>query len=320
MKAQDFFYKPISYSRQGSLASNTPFPATPSWRDQPLVDAAPPRSFWAGTKYSVRALWGQKNLVRLLVQREIKARYKDSALGVLWSLFKPIVQLAIYYVAIGKFLGAERAIPEFAIFVFAGLTAWALFSETLSLSTRSIVDNAGLIKKVYLPREIFPVAATGSALFNFAVQFVVLFLATVVVGQVPFSPSLILLPFALLLLLSFAFGLGLLFSAVNVYFRDMQHLVEVLLILLFWASPIVYSYDLVHEMLQGNWLEQLYLANPITVGVIAFQKSMWVAGQDQAWPPNLELMILAATLFSFAFVWLSQRVFAKLEGNFAQEI
>lgn len=230
------------------------------------------------------------------------------------------MQLAIYYVAIGQFLGAQRSIPQFAIFVFAGLTAWALFSETLSLSTRSIIDNAGLIKKVYLPREIFPLAATGSALFNFVVQFGVLLIATIVVGEIPLSLNLVYLPFAILLLLSFAFALGLLFSAINVYFRDMQHLVEVLLILLFWASPIVYSYSLVHQFLQGNWLEQLYLANPITIGVMAFQRSMWVAGSDQLWPENLVWLVAIATVVSILLIWVSQRIFARLEGNFAQEI
>lgn len=302
------------------MANQNSAPVTSDWRTQPLVDASPPRGFWAGTRYSLSALSSQRNLIKLLVQREIKARYKDSALGVLWSLFKPIVQLAIYYVAIGQFLGAQRSIPQFAIFVFAGLTAWALFSETLSLSTRSIIDNAGLIKKVYLPREIFPLAATGSALFNFVVQFGVLLIATIVVGEIPLSLNLVYLPFAILLLLSFAFALGLLFSAINVYFRDMQHLVEVLLILLFWASPIVYSYSLVHQFLQGNWLEQLYLANPITIGVMAFQRSMWVAGSDQLWPENLVWLVAIATVVSILLIWVSQRIFARLEGNFAQEI
>lgn len=302
------------------MAGTESTPTVADWRSQPLVVASPPRGLIAGTKYSLNALKAQRELVGLLVQREIKSRYKDSALGVVWSLFRPLVQLMIFYIAVGKFLGAERSIPEFAIFVFAGLTAWGLFYEVLQGATGSIVSNAGLIKKVYLPREIFPLAATGSALFNFGVQFIVLLAATVVLGRAPLTLEFFYAPLAAVLLLAFAFAIGLLFSAVNVYFRDMQHLVEVLLLVLFWASPIVYSYEFVHKLLQGNWLEQIYLANPITIGVMGFQRGMWIAGTDQMWPPDLTLRMVLLTFLSIALVWVSQRIFARLEGNFAQEI
>lgn len=302
------------------MAGTESTPTVADWRSQPLVVASPPRGLIAGTKYSLNALRAQRELIGLLVQREIKSRYKDSALGVVWSLFRPLVQLMIFYIAVGKFLGAERSIPEFAIFVFAGLTAWGLFYEVLQGATGSIVSNAGLIKKVYLPREIFPLAATGSALFNFGVQFVVLLAATVVLGRAPLTLEFFYAPLAAVLLLAFAFAIGLLFSAVNVYFRDMQHLVEVLLLVLFWASPIVYSYEFVHKLLQGNWLEQIYLANPITIGVMGFQRGMWIAGTDQMWPPDLTLRMVLLTFLSIALVWVSQRIFARLEGNFAQEI
>ena len=302
------------------MAGTESTPTVADWRSQPLVVASPPRGLIAGTKYSLNALKAQRELVGLLVQREIKSRYKDSALGVVWSLFRPLVQLMIFYIAVGKFLGAERSIPEFAIFVFAGLTAWGLFYEVLQGATGSIVSNAGLIKKVYLPREIFPLAATGSALFNFGVQFLVLLAATVVLGRAPLTLEFFYAPLAAVLLLAFAFAIGLLFSAVNVYFRDMQHLVEVLLLVLFWASPIVYSYEFVHKLLQGNWLEQIYLANPITIGVMGFQRGMWIAGTDQMWPADLTLRMVLLTFLSIALVWVSQRIFARLEGNFAQEI
>jgi ABC-2 type transport system permease protein len=295
-------------------------PTDSGWQGQPLIEASPPKGLIAGTAYSLRALHNQRELVFLLVQREIKSRYKDSALGVVWSMLRPLAQLLIFYVAVGKFLGAERNIPAFAVFVFAGLTAWGLFSETLSGATGSIVTNAGLIKKVYLPREVFPLAATGSALFNFSVQFVVLFVATILIGQAPFSWNLLYVPFAVLLLLSFAFAVGLMFSAINVYFRDMQHLVEVLVLVLFWGSPIVYSFSLVNGLLAGNWIEQLYLSNPITIGIMGFQRGMWTAGSAEVWPPDLALRMAIMTLVSLTLIWVSQRVFARLEGNFAQEI
>lgn len=286
----------------------------------PLVTAGPPPGIIAGPRFTIKAIWGQRELLSLLVRREIKARYKDSSLGLLWSLLRPLTQLLIYYVAIGKFLGGERAVPDFAIFVFTGLTVWGLFSEVLSGSTTSIVANAGLIKKVYLPREIFPLASVGSAGFNFLVQFGILLIATIVLGKFPWHMELLYLPLAIVVVLLFSFALGLLLSAVNVYLRDFSHLIEVLLLVLFWASPIVYSYTLVHRVLNGNWLEQLYLSNPVTLVVMAFQKAMWVAGAGETWPPNLALRLGIVGLISLVILWVAQRVFARLEGNFAQEL
>ena len=125
---------------------------------EPLVPAGPVSGFVGGTADSVRGVWRYRELLDLLVRRELKARYKDSALGFLWSLIRPLTQLLIYYIAIGKFLGAERSIPDFAIYIFTGLTAWALFSEIITTGTGSIVANGGLVKKIYLPREVFPLS------------------------------------------------------------------------------------------------------------------------------------------------------------------
>ena len=254
------------------------------------------------------------------MRRELTSRYKNSSLGFLWSLLRPLAMLAIYYVAVGKFLSAERSIPQFAVFIFCGLTVWTLFSEILGGATSSIVANAGLIKKVYIPREIFPLAAVGSALFNFIVQFGVLLLATLALGSPPFLEALWNVPAGLIVLTLFSFGIGLMLSALNVYLRDIQHLVEIILLVLFWASPIVYSYPLVHGILGGGWLEQIYLANPVTVVILLFQRSMWRAGEGQEFPPDLDLRLFFALVVSLVLIWIGQRVFARLEGNFAQEL
>ena len=293
---------------------------TPPASEPPLIAAGPPRGFIAGPSYSLRALAANRELLGLLVRREIKARYKDSSLGLVWSLLRPLTQLLIYYVAIGQFLGANRLIPEFGIFVYTGLTVWILFADVLSGATSSIVLNGGLIKKVYLPREIFPLASVGSALFNFVIQFAILILATIATGQFPWHSDLLYLPLSIVVVLLFSFSIGLLLAAVNVYLRDFQHLVEVLLMVLFWASPIVYSYSLVNKSIGGTFWEQLYLWNPATLVVMGFQKAIWIAGADEVWPPDLAERLVIVGLISVVLLWASQRVFARLEGNFAQEL
>ncbi|SEB00659.1 ABC-2 type transport system permease protein [Leifsonia sp. 21MFCrub1.1] len=296
--------------------------------EEPLVSVGQTSGLFRGAGASLRDIWDHRELLGLLSRREIKSRYKDSSLGVVWSLFRPIAQLLIYYLAIGQVLGAARATPDFAIFVFIGLTMWGLFSEIVQSSTTSILANAGLVKKVYLPREIFPLSSVGGAIFNFLVQAVVLVLAVVFLASVPFDwdADVLLAPAAVITLVVFSTAIGLFLSAVNVYLRDAQHIVEIALIILFWASPIVYSYTFVHKLLQGNWLEQLYLANPVTIAILGMQRALWSAGDTatgpmaQVWPPQLGLRLLIVFLVSLVLLWLAQRVFARLQGNFAQEL
>ncbi|UAJ80556.1 ABC transporter permease [Leifsonia sp. ZF2019] len=274
-----------------------------------------------GSWASIRDIFRHRELLSLLVRRDLKSRYKDSVLGFVWTLVRPLTQLLIYAIVIGKVLGAEKGIPDFAIYVFTGLTAYGLFSEIISGTTASIVGNAGLIKKVYLPREIFPLASVGSAGFNFLIQFGILLVATIVIGKAPLHAETWYVIPAVLLLLVYGTAFGLLLSAVNVYLRDVQYLVEVVLLLLLWASPIVYSWKMVRDALgHGIWLD-IYTDNPVTLSVLGFQKAMWVAGQETAvYPDQLLLRMGIAFVVGIVLLLGFQRVFARLQGNFAQVV
>ncbi len=288
--------------------------------EEPWHDSAPTGGLVRGTGASLRAILGQRELLGLLVRRELKARYKDSNLGFLWSLFRPLATLLVYYIAIGKFLGAERNIPEFAIYIFTGLTAWQLFQEIISSSTGSIVGNAGLVRKIYLPREVFPLSTVGSALFTFAMQAVILVLALAVTGSWPDLSQLYYVPLSIMVLLVFGVAFGLALAALNVYLRDIQYLVEISMTILFWASPVVYSWALVQDALNGSWLETVYLSNPVTLAVLGMQRALWAAGADQPVPPDLAVRLGISLVVGLVLLWLCQRLFARLEGNFAQEL
>ncbi|CAN5167328.1 ABC transporter permease [soil metagenome] len=280
--------------------------------------------FFSGTLASLREIADHRQLLGLLVRRELRARYKDSSLGLVWSLARPLSQLLIYYFAIGGILGLARQIPSFAVFVFVGLTTWTLFTEIVSAGTTSIVNNSGLIKKVYLPREIFPLSAVGSGLFNYGAQFIILIGATVVFGEFPWHTDLAYVPLALAVVVVFGTAFALLLSAVNVYLRDIQHLVEVVLTVLFWASPIVYSYSFVHATVGGTLLESIYLSNPMTVAILGMQKALWIAGSASdagtVWPPDLAIRLWVSLAIGVVLLWIGQRVFSRLQGNFAQEL
>lgn len=286
---------------------------------EPMRDMHPASGFVRGARTSIADIWSRRELLELLVRREIRARYKDSTLGLVWSLVRPLVQLLIYYIAIGEVLGASRSITSFAIYVYTGLTAWALFSEIISSGTGSIVNNSGIIKKIHLPREIFPLASVGSALFNFAVQMGILLLAAILIDGIDISLQLLKIPVAIAVLVVWATAFALVLGAANVYLRDTQYLVEVGLLIGFWLSPVVYSYAMVRDVAHP-WLIDLYLANPVTLSILGMQQAIWVGAPDVAYPSGVMMRMLIALALGLVALALGQRLFDRMQRNFAQEI
>jgi ABC-2 type transport system permease protein len=286
---------------------------------EPMRIAGPRPGFARGTLSSLKDILAHRELLGSLVRRELKARYKDSALGFFWSLARPLAMLLIYYIALGKFLGAARSVPDFAIFIYTGLTAWGLFSEVVLGGTGSIVANSGLIKKVYLPREVFPLSVVGSSLFNFGIQMLILLSATVVAGKFPTGERWLYFPLALAVVLVYSTALALLLSAVNVYLRDVQYLIDVIIMILFWASPIVYAWKQVAGHVSGV-VADIYLGNPMTLAVMGFQKAFWVSGDGEPIPTHLGTRLGIVLAIGLVLLWLCQRTFARLQSNFAQEL
>lgn len=285
----------------------------------PWQDAGSPPSTLAGIAASLRDIWDRRELLGMLTRRELKARYKDSALGFLWSLARPLTQLLIYYVVVGQFLGAARSIDNFAIYVFGGLTIYTLFQEIVAGGTGSILANAGLVNKVYLPREVFPLATIGSSLFNFVIQLAILLAASLLVGTMRFDASLLFAFGSVVLIIIYAAACALVLSAANVYLRDIQYLVEVVLLLLMWASPIVYSIEQVSSVLP-DWALQIFINNPITLAVLGFHSTFWSASDLGISGADLAIRMIVASLIGLVLLFLSQRFFAKLQGDFAQEL
>ncbi|MDY0830354.1 ABC transporter permease [Microbacterium sp. BG28] len=269
---------------------------------------------------AIRNVFSHREMLGLLVRRDLKARYKDSALGFFWSLVRPLVQLAVYFVVMGQFLRAAQSIPDFAVYIFSGLSVIGLFTEIVVGGTSSVLTNGGLVKKVYLPREVFPLSSVGSALFNFGIQLLVLLGATFLVLKPPLHWEIVYFLPSLLLIVVYGTAFALLCSAVNVYLRDTQYLVEVITMLLFWASPIVYSWEMVKSLVTSPILLEVYTNNPLTLAVLGFQRAFWVAGDTVETPGGLMIRMLVATLVGLVLLFVSHRIFLRLQGNFAQEL
>lgn len=290
----------------------------------PLERVNAPQPFLRGASRTIRDVWSYRELLGNLVHKELKVKYKDSVLGFIWSLLLPLVQLAVYWLVMGQFLNAG-VIPAYGIFIFCGLAAWTLFAEILSTSTTSIVYNAGLVKKVYFPRELFPLAATGAAFVNFLFQLVILIFAVIIGGVTSGKwPDPLLLPMpilGLIVLVLFATALGLLVAAANVYLRDIQHLIAIVITLWFWITPIIYNVDRVRAKLP-HWLYDVYLLNPLATIVFAFQKFFWPQGKGTGFEFTGDIYgrLMLLLVVSTVLLWFAQRVFARAQGNFAQEL
>ena len=266
-------------------------------------------------------VFGRRYLLSLLVRKEVRVRYRGSVLGWLWSYVKPLTQFAVFYLALGVFLQQNRVIENYPIYIFSGLVMVNLFSEAFSNGTRSLVDNAALIKKIYLPRELFPVSSTFVAFVNFLPQLVVLLVVCLVVGWRPEPLQILGILLGTFIVLSLAIGLGLLFGAVNVSFRDAQNFVELIVLVATWASPVLYQMSMVEQVLP-DWLLFLYQINPLTAGVELMHAGFWFPTTEhtEAMNSGLWFTSLIALGISLSMLVIGQIVFRKLEGRFAQDL
>lgn len=279
-----------------------------------------------GLGHGLQDVLRSRFLLKLLVAKELKVRYRGSVLGLLWSYVKPGVQFVVFWFALGVFLGMNRNTENYPIYLFSGIVLINFFTEALGNASRSIVGNGGLIKKIYLPRELFPVASVWVSAVHFVPQLVVLLIACLWTGWTPGLAEIgaALLGFTIVALL--ATGLGLFFGAANVYFRDSENFVDMLLMIATWASPVLYSWTMVRDTLGAGFLA-LYQINPLTVAVELFHFAFWQPTTGPATdpaslvPPDLfSLWTPVAVVIAVLVIMLGQYAFRRLEGRFAQEL
>lgn len=213
-------------------------------------------------------LWAYRDLLVILAMRDVKVRYKQAVLGVGWAILQPVAMAAILFVFFGLLMGlnAQVAPTPYLVFVLAGVLPWTLFEAAVTASSGSVVANGNIIRKVYFPRLIVPLAATGAPLIDYAIGLVVLMLAMALLG-VPFTGSLLMVPLLIASLLVGVLGVGILMSAVTVAYRDFRHLLPFMLKLLFFLTPVIYPVTMVPE--RFRWLLSL---NPVG-GTIAALRS-----------------------------------------------
>lgn len=284
----------------------------------------------------IRHLWQYRELIGNLTRKELKVKYKNSVLGFVWSLLNPLMYLVVFSLVFGVVLNVD--IPYYGIFFLSGLLAWNLFSAALSAGTGAIVGNSQLVTKVWFPREALVLASIFAAMVHFALQSLVLIGALLAFRRMPDLSYVPVFLLAFVMLLVFTTALAIALSAVNVYLRDTQHLLEVVLLAWFWLSAVAYNYGLVATRLTdrfgsgGEWLAAL---NPVLMVVITFQQTLYnpapPTAADLANPNYIPILpahsvgwyatVLGVLLVvSVLLLYGALVLFSRLEDNFAEEI
>jgi lipopolysaccharide transport system permease protein len=284
-------------------SENLPSPRAPELPDEPLfvVEASKP-----GFSINLKDLWAYRELLYFLTWRDVKVRYKQTALGVGWVIIQPLLTMLIFTLFFGKLAGIESqtgGIP-YPIFAYAGLLPWTFFSNAISNSGNSLVGSAGLITKVYFPRMIIPGAAVASGLVDFAIAFLLL-VGLMFYYRTGVTWNLLLFPVVLLLTTMLAVALGMWLSALNVKYRDVRFALPFLVQLGMFVSPVIYPSSFLPVKLR--WVLSL---NPLT-GIIENGRSA-LFGRPFNWTT-----LATSTGITLALLVYSSQAFRRMEKSFA---
>jgi lipopolysaccharide transport system permease protein len=272
--------------------------------DVPIINIRPINGW---VPIDLKEIWEYRELLQTFVVRDIKVRYKQTALGAAWAVIQPLFMMVVFTLFFGKLAKIPSEGIPYPIFSYAALLPWTLFAEGLSRSTGSMISNAGIMTKVYFPRLILPISGVVSPLVDFAIAFVILLGMMLYFGFYP-TINIIWLPAFILLALATSLGVGLWLSALNVQYRDFQYTVPFLIQLWLFASPVVYPSTLLPEPYR-----MIYGLNPMAGVIEGFRWALLGTS-----PPSslvaVSVVVVIAILISGAFY------FRRMEKTFADVV
>lgn len=257
-------------------------------------------------KNLVLEVYKYRELLKNNVKKEIRGRYKNSALGVLWTFLNPLLQLLVYAIIFPIILKVPQ--EHYVVFVCCGLIPWTFFTASVSQGASTIIGNANIVKKVYFPREILPLSVVLSGTVNFVISCLIIVGFCLVFG-LGLTWHILLLPIVLVIQIILQLAISLILSSVTVYFRDLEHFVQIGLMLMFYATPIVYDASTIPE--KFSFIMKLNPMAPIISGYrdIFYNQKL----------PNLKLLGIWGVI-SFILLIIGLAIFKKLQRGFAEEL
>jgi lipopolysaccharide transport system permease protein len=272
----------------------------------PAITRIAPSRKWAGFK--LKELWSYRELVYFFTWRDVKVRYRQTLLGASWAVIQPLFTMVIFSLFFGRLAKMPSDGIPYPLFSLAGLLPWTLFAHGMNTAAASLVENSGLIKKVYFPRLAIPISCILSGLVDFAIAFCLL-LGMMIYYGAPFTTRMLYLPAFILLAIITSLGVGLWISALNVQYRDFRYVLPFMTQLWMFATPIVYPSSLLKE----PWLT-LYGLNPLSGVVTGFR---WALLGSKTQPGSI---LIASTCAAFALLLVGAYYFRKTEKTFADRI
>ena len=259
-----------------------------------------------------KTLFSYRELLFSLTKKELKVKYRGSALGFFWSLLNPILTMLVYTFVFSIIM--RFGIKDFAIFLLSALLPFNFLSNSVNYGAGSIISNSSLVSKIYFPREIIPLSIVFANLINFLLELSALFIVLAVMGY-KFYMYLYMLPVVILIQIFLVIGVTLLVSALNVFYRDLQHLISIIMMVWFFGTPIIYPLSMVPERFQ-----YVMKANPMTVFSIFYKDMFYYVKHTEGFQiPTLKVILFALAVTFFIF-FLGYFIFKKLEPKFAEEI
>ncbi len=251
-------------------------------------------------------IYNYRELLKNNVKKEIRGKYKNSFLGVLWSFLNPLLQIVVYSIIFQLILKNPQ--ENYTIFVCCGLIPWTFFATAVNRTSTALVDNGGIIKKVYFPREILPISVVTSEAVNFLISTIII-LIFVIFGGIGISKYILFYPLILITQYILLIGISLIVSSITVYFRDLQHLIGVAIQLLFYAAPVVYS---AKNIPAGyDWILNF---NPMTYVINAYRDIFY----NQSMIDIKSVCILL--VISIVFCIIGYMIFNKLQKGVAEQL
>ena len=270
-------------------------------RDGTPLTVIEPRHGWQ--VIDLKELWRHRELAYFLCWRDIKVRYKQTVLGILWAFIQPFLKMVVFSIIFGRLAKMDSEGFPYPIFLYAGLLPWQFFGESLNRSSQSVVGSANLITKVYFPRLIIPLSSVGSCLVDFAISFSILVGLMLYYGVVPTIGTLMVLPLVFLTIFT-ALGVGTFLSALNVAYRDFRYVISFMVQIWMFATPVIYPVSKIPE----NW-QWLMSLNPMSGIVDAYRSA--ILGKPFAWG-NLSISLGVALLVFL----MGLSYFRRLERQF----
>jgi ABC-type polysaccharide/polyol phosphate export permease len=274
-------------------------------------------------------LWPRRELILSLVKRDLKTRYKSSVLGFLWSFCKPLLLMIVLYVVFTNFVRIHFDPPlrtPFALFLLSGILPWTYLSSSLAEAMFAVINNTSLVKKTYIPHEVFPVVTVLSNLFHFLLALVVFFLLLLCFGAAP-KWTVIFLPAVIAVQTFFLLGLALLLASLNVFYRDVASIMEILITAWFYVSPILYPLSEPMNRIGQvaglrRWAFHIYMLNPMAPILAAYRKTMLLPAFGDAEMSALRLGVYLgiAVINSTILFLVGRAVFRHYSGRFADEV